>query len=220
MQQARLSRFLVLALAIVSLCACRTTQPYYKISVLPDPRVQDWLTPSGDSVSFEKEGIWGAVQTVPYEALAQPSTLNREWTFANPFDLLYDSHNMPIVFNLLIENRSDTAITFNPSAGFSLIFKGAPLFPIGYDDLYQDLYGSRDGEARLEKIRKMLFRSYMTLNPGERTRGVLLFRRPDPARIKDTEILLQLHDIYSGKKTMEFIIPFRIEMEKMKIPAS
>jgi hypothetical protein len=212
--------FLVPLLVLLVLFGCRSTNSYYKVSILMDPAMEEKLAPSGDAVTFEEEGIWGALQPLNYENLSNPVSVNREWADGNPFEGVFDEEKMPIVFYLLIENRSESAFTFNPSSSISLFFERAPLFAIEYDDFYQDLYLIRGGEERLAKIRKMLFRSYQTLQPGEQARGLLFFKRPDPKKIKSREILFYVRRVYMGKREFTFTIPFLLQMEQVKRPAS
>ncbi len=183
------------------------------------PLMEKQLTPSGDAVTFEGEGIWGAVRPVSYQEFSDLSALNGEWDFQNPFEELYDEYQMPIVFYLLIENRSGSAISFNPTASLSLLYGDEPLFPIEYDDLYRDLYNVRGGGAKLQQMKKMLFRSYQTIMPKEYTKGLLLFRRPDAWRIKSKDIFFRISRIYVGGSEIDFLIPFQMEVEKVKIPS-
>jgi len=210
-----LMRIILILVLCLYFPACKTAKSLYKISITPDVRMGQEISPPGNAVNFEKEGIWGAVRPVSCQDLTAPSSLNREWDFKNPFEGIYDEAGMPIAFYLLIENRSDSSITFNPSSSFSLTDAGAPLFTIEYDDLYQDLYDSEKGAGQLENIRKMLFRSYQTLGPGEHALGLLLFRRPDEPKIKSKELSFHIHRIYAGSREINFAISFKIRMEEI-----
>jgi hypothetical protein len=183
------------------------------------PLMEEQLTPSGDAVTFEGEGIWGAVRSLSYQEFSDLSALNGEWSFQNPFEELYHEHKMPIVFYLLIENRSGSTISFSPTASLSLLYGNEPLFPIEYDDLYQDLYSVRGGGEKLQQMKKMLFRSYQTIMPKEYARGILLFRRPDAWRIKSKDIFFRISRIYVGGSEIDFLIPFQMEVEKIKVPS-
>jgi hypothetical protein len=184
-----------------------------------DSRTEKQLTPSGDAVTFENNGIWGAVRPLTYREFTMPASLSSEWNFQSPFESLYDEYHMPIVFYLMIENRSEVSISFNPTASFSLFHGSKPLFSIQYDDLYQDLYLSRGGNAQLNLIRKLLLRSYVTLNPGETVRGLLLFRRPAAKNRESEEVLFSARRIYAGENELDFLIPFRLDMEKTLMPS-
>jgi hypothetical protein len=203
----------------MALVSCKTILGY-KIFIHPDPVLGDQITPSGDTVTFEENGIWVAVRPLDYHEFNAPSSQNSEWDFPNPFEGVYDEYKMPIVIYLMIENRSDLSISFNPTASFSLFLGMKPLFPIQYEDLYHDLYMSRGADTRLNLIRKMLLRSYLTLNPGESVRGLLLFKRPRARERKSVKILFRARRIYSGNDEFDFIIPFVLDMEKITEPSS
>ncbi len=214
-----LLRLLIMFFLVFSFPGCKTTKTFHKVMISTHPLMEQQLTPSGDAVTFENEGIWGAVRPVSHGEMKDLSSLSGEWDFQNPFWELYDEYQMPIIFYLLIENRSSSAISFNPTASLSLFYGGEPLFPIEYEDLYQDLYNVRGGGAKLERIRRMLFRSYQTIMPNEHVRGLLLFRRPDAWRIKSKDILFRIRRLYVGGREIDFLIPFKMEVEKVKIPS-
>ncbi len=200
---------------MILIAGCKTGPHLYRMSVTPDPGLAGRLDPSGRAVTFEESGIWGALMPLPFAALDIPGDVDPRWDFANPFQGLYATYKKPIAFYLILENRSDVAISFNPSASFSLMLEGWPLFPIEYDDLYQALYDTHDGSRRLEGMKKMLLRSYVTLQPGEHTRGLLLFKRPEPGARQAKELTFRIQRIFAGKEEVDFLLPFRITMEKV-----
>jgi len=152
---------------------------------------------------------------LPFATLDVPSDIDRRWNFDNPFAGLYPKHKEPIAFYLIMENRSNGAISFNPSAAFSLMLEGWPLFQLEYDDFYQALYGTPGSEHRLDGMEKMLLRSYITLQPGEHIRGLLLFKRPEPGARQAKELTFRIRRIFAGKEDVDFLLPFCITMEKI-----
>jgi len=205
---------LPLLLLLSLLAGCKTDALLYRMSVAPDPAAISNLDPSGKALTFEGDGIWGALMPIPFVALDRPDQVDDRWTFENPFAGLYSENKEPIAFYLIMENRSKDTISFNPSAAFSLMLEGWPLFQIEYDDLYQALYGTPGSENRLQKMQKMLLRSYVTLQPGEHIRGLLLFKRPEPKKRKDQELTFRIHRILTGKEDVDFLLPLRISMEE------
>lgn len=209
----------LLALLVLLTCSgCKTTQTVYKMSVAANPAIAAETSQSGGAVTFEAEGIWGGILPLDYTELDNPSALESRWNFENPFAGLYAENHEPIIFYLIMENRSDVSVSFNPSSSFSLYFGGAPLFAIEYDDLYQLLYHSGGQETQLANIKKMLFKSHLTLLPGEHARGLLFFRRPDAAKRKSQELLFRIERIHVGKEDIEFLLPFVLTMEKIEEP--
>ena len=210
-------RLVISLLLLLSLCHCRTTETYYKIAIHMNPAVENQLTPDGDAVMIDKEGLWGAIRPVTYEELSLPVSLYSDWDFEDPFEGIFDEKMMPIVFYLLLENRSETPIIFNPSVSFSVFYEREPLFTIEYDDFYQDLYDVRGSDEQLKKIKKLLIRSYQTLNPGEQARGLLFFKRPDEEKRKPKELLFQIRRVFVEKREITIAVPFQLQMEKVEI---
>ncbi len=206
--------FFPILLCMVLLAGCKTDTLLYRMSITPDPEPASHLDPSGKAATFEAHGIWGALMPLPFAALNTPADVDSRWNFENPFAGLYPKHKEPIAFYLIMENRSDGAIRFNPSASFSLMLEGWPLFPIEFDDLYQALYDTRGGSHRLKEMEKMLLRSYVTLQPGEHIRGLLLFKRPKPVNRNNQELTFRIQRIFAGKQDVDFLLPFRITMDK------
>ncbi len=210
-------RTLTITLLCFLLAGCKTGESLYRISLAPMPPTEGELLAESGTVTFEKEGVWGALWPLSHEELGRPSSINREWTFPDPFDGLYDEYAMPVVFYLVLENRSDRAFAFNPSTSFSLIDASVPLFSIEYDDFYERLYDQPRGDQRLTNIRRMLFRSYQTLQPGDQTRGLLLFKRPrEEAGIRP--MLLFIRRIFMGEREIEFLIPFEMQTDEVPAP--
>ena len=83
-------RLVISLLILLSLCHCRTTETYYKIAVHMNPAVENQLTPDGDAVMIDKEGLWGAIRPVTYEELSLPVSLNSDWDFEDPFEGIFD----------------------------------------------------------------------------------------------------------------------------------
>ncbi len=212
-------RSLTITLLCLLLTACKTGESLYRISLSPmTPTQGEFRTDSG-AITFEQEGLWGALWPLSHADLGQPASINREWAFPNPFDGLYEEYTMPVTFYLVLENRSDGAITFNPSTTFSLIDASVPLFSIEYDDFYERLYNQTGGDQRLAKIRRMLFRSYQTLHPGDQARGLLFFKRPrEEAGIRP--MLLIMRRIYRGEKEIDFLIPFEMQTDEIPAPGT
>lgn len=215
MKKILIHALLPLQILMALLIGCKTGPHLYRMSVTPGPDLASQLDPSGKAVTFEEQGIWGALMPLPFASIDFPVDVDPRWDFANPFQGLYAEYKKPIAFYLILENRSDVAISFNPSASFSLLLEGWPLFPIEYDDLYQALYDTPGGSRRLEGMRKMLLRSYVTLRPGEHIRGLLLFKRPDPGVRQAKELTFRIQRIFTGKGEVDFLLPFRITMKKV-----
>jgi hypothetical protein len=211
-------RIILTLLIFLTVAGCKAGQALYKLSVTPDPGGPYQTDSSGKAVTFEEGGIWGAIVPLSFEALSIPSEIDSRWDFADPFKGLYPRYKEPIPFYLIIENRSHETITLNPSASFSLTLEGWPLFLIEYDDLYQSLYDLPGGADRLERMKQMFFRSYLTLKPGEHVRGLLLFKRPEPGKRSAKKLFFRIRRIYAGKQELSFLIPFRLTMEKALLP--
>jgi hypothetical protein len=213
-------RYLVLSLVLFSvLSACKTSETVYRFSITPGHTTEKALSLQEKTVVFETGGVWGAVVPVSYEEFSAPASLYRGWNFPNPFEGVYDEYERPIVFFLVIENRSATSITFNPSSSFSVIVGSLPLLAIEYDDLYQNLYQTPGGTQRLASIRKMLFNNYQILETGEDVRGLLLFRRPEPRKREAEPMAFRLRGIYVGPEEIELLFPFQFDMVKVKLPS-
>ncbi len=207
-------RILMITLLCLLAAGCKTAESLYRISLTPIPPMQTELRLEGGGMIFEKDGLWGAVWPLSHEELAQPASVNREWTFPNPFHGLYDAYAMPVTFYIVLENRADRAFTFNPSTSFSLIDASVPLFSIEYDDFYERFYNQPGADQRLADIRRMLFRNYQTLHPGNQSRGLLFFKRPrEEAGIRP--VILFIRRIYRGEKEIEFVIPFEMQTDEV-----
>ncbi len=211
------------ALTIILLCflcaGCKTGEHRYRISLTPLTPTQGELRADGGAITFEKEGVWGALWPLNHEDLAHPAAINREWTFPDPFNGLYDEYTMPVTFFLVLENRSGRAFTFNPSTSFSLIDASVPLFSIEYDDFYERLYDQPGGDQRLAYVRQMLFRNYQTLHPGDQARGLLFFKRPrEEAGIRP--VLLLIRRVFKGDEEIDFMIPFEMQTDEVPTPGA
>ena len=205
--------------ALIILLGCagwQTTATLYTLSVAVDPAIAEPLNLSGEALTFEDQGIWGAILPLDFNQLENPAALDKQWDFPNPLADLYEPHREPIVFYLIMENRSNLPVSFNTSASFSLTFEGLPLFPIEYDNLYQDLYQRSDGGPRIQNIKKLLFKSQPTLLSGEHARGLLLFRRPAPGKRQAKPLIFRIKRLHVGKDEVNFILPFRLTMEKIE----
>ncbi|MDX1763457.1 MAG: hypothetical protein R3231_03980 [bacterium] len=204
------------ALILLWCTGCQTTATLYTLSVAVDPAIAEPLDLSGEALIFQDQGIWGAILPLDFNQLGNPADLDKAWDFPNPLAGLYEPYHEPILFYLIMENRSGLPLTFNTSASFALTFEGLPLFPIEYDNLYQDLYQRSDGGPRIENIKRLLFKNRGTLLPGEHARGLLLFRRPDPGKREAKPLIFRIKRLHLGKDEVNFILPFRLTMEKIE----
>jgi len=168
----------------------------------------------------ERDGLWAAVRPVAYTELEDPSSLYRGWRFPSPFRGLYSRGSTPLALYLVVENRGRRTLTFNAGTSFALFWRGEPLLPVEYDDLYQNLGGVPDREDRLIPLRAMLFGSYQSLRPGRAARGLLLFRRPDPWKLKAAPAHLVARRIFSGSKEITFTVPLSLEVEELPLQSA
>lgn len=205
------------ALCILLWCTgCKTTAALYTLSIEVDPALTEPLQVSDEAITFEDRGIWGAILPLDFNQLDDPAALDKAWNFANPLAGIYEPYHEPILFYLIMENRSDLPVSFNTSASFSLTFEGLPLFAIEYDNLYQELYQRSDGGPRIQNTKKLLFTSQPTLLPGEHARGLILFRRPDPGKREAKPLIFRMKRLHVGKDEVNFLVPFRLTMEKIE----
>ena len=84
-----------------------------------------------------------------------------------------------VTFALEVENGSDQKFILDPGSIRLVVGYGPPLSPYNYAHLYMELPPDSDRQRILVDLRKAVFDKSTTIEPGEKTRKLLLFSRPE-----------------------------------------
>lgn len=117
-----------------------------------------------------------------------------------------------VTFALEVENGSDQKLILDPGSIRLVVGYGPPLSPYNYAHLYMELPQGSDRQRILVDLRKAIFDKSTTIEPGEKTRKLLLFSRPEEVGPAAAVLFERL---YVGDKEYKAALDFKtVDLEK------
>lgn len=188
-------------LAILSACA---TAPAGPISFKPAPGPTYGI--EGETAFKIVENARVEVRHISPESLG-PVLKRLTGSPANPFEGLLVKKTFAF-FSVSIANGSKRSVTFNPAMVVLVSDFGLRATPRDYPDFFSVLTDHPESEQRLAQVKKAIYDVPVTVPPGGRKEGLLVFI---VEMTDDRTLALSLPDVYIGHAAHAFSFAFERE---------
>jgi hypothetical protein len=110
-----------------------------------------------------------------------------------------------VTFVLWVDNGSDQSFILDPGSIRLAVGYGPLLSPNNYAHLYMELPRGSDRQRILEDLRKAIFDKSATIEPGEVSEKLLLFKRPEKV---GPEVAILFERVYLGGEETQAVLDF------------
>jgi hypothetical protein len=110
-----------------------------------------------------------------------------------------------VTFVLWVDNGSDQSFILDPGSIRLAVGYGPLLSPNNYAHLYMELPRGSDRQRILEDLRKAIFDKSATIEPGEVSEKLLLFKRPEKV---GPEVAILFERLYLGGEETQAVLDF------------
>lgn len=179
----------VLFAAALSLASCQP-KPGTAYYLVPDAAGLPGYSANGAESVFESKDIRAAARQVRKNDVSDQlltSLLEKDY----------------IILSMTLENRSGAKVIYKPNYT-AVVNKVDYLKPLDYTDLYEL------GEEAVDNLKGKFFDLDVTLAPGAKTTGLLIFR---PVSKDARTAVLEVRELYVGTDTTVFSLPFKMKSE-------
>ena len=149
----------------------------------------------GNTIRFTDPGIVLEVSYLSQEGLDLYYSMYKGGRYKNPLP-----PGAYTAYSLSLQNKSQKSASFNPQAATLLMKGGNPVHPKDFTMLYAELslVSGDDVQERMDAFRATCLDSTVTLRPGERVDGLLVFPAEKGAKTEQAELLIE--SLYVGSK--------------------
>jgi len=118
-----------------------------------------------------------------------------------------ERHPGYLVFLLEADNGTGAQVHFNPGQARLASDKGDMKFALDYSALYEVARRAGPAAPSFDEMAAMLFDRGVTIEPGGSVRKLLAFEAPSEDKYKTLEV--QLVEVNTGSRGIDFVFPFR-----------
>jgi len=156
----------------IGLLGCAARPPHqYRLVATPGPN----YTIEGASASIDTERFHLTI--VPLDDIGRAAFIRAKAEAAtDPFAPGPGGLSRYFTFRLSIENTGDKPVVFQPQSIYLASEMGDRLLPLDFPEAYRRLFGASNSDPRLlDDLSKYLFDVGVSVDPGKRTEGLLVY---------------------------------------------